>query len=110
MKIKQDRVKAIEETAQLMQKGEIDREKGYIDCSEFKYEVVTKLGIQRLAGAKALYNAGYRKVDDVVDEFVERLKAKESPKLLAWEYGEGYLDCIKTAEQLADEMRKEVEK
>lgn len=100
--------KAIEETAQLMQKGEIDREKGYIDYSEFNYEVVTKLGIQRLAGAKALYNAGYGRVDDIVDEFVEGLKAKESPKLLAWEYGEGYLDCIKTAEQLADEMRKEV--
>lgn len=60
--------------------------------------------------AKELYSAGYRKASDVIDEFVERLKAKESPKLLAWEYGEGYLDCIKTAEQLADEMKKEVRK
>lgn len=99
---------AIKEIAQFMQNGEIDREKGYIDCSEFNYEVVTKLGIQRLAGAKALYNAGYRKASVVVDESVKRLKEKESPNLLAWEYGEGYLDCIKTAEQLADEMQKEV--
>lgn len=60
--------------------------------------------------AKNLYKAGYRKASEVIDEFVERLKAKESPKLLAWEYGEGYLDCIKTADELADEMRKEVEK
>lgn len=59
---------------------------------------------------KQIYNEGYRKASDVIDEFVERLKAKESPDLLAWEYGEGYLDCIKTAEQLADEMKKEVEK
>lgn len=58
--------------------------------------------------SERLYSAGYRKASYVIDEFVERLKAKESPKLLAWEYGEGYLDCIKTAEQLADEMRKEV--
>lgn len=100
----------IKEIAQLMQNGEIDREKGYIDCSEFNYKDVIKHGIQRLAGAKALHNAGYRKASDVIDEFVERLKAKESPKLLAWEYGEGYLDCIKIAEQIADEMRKEVEK
>lgn len=100
----------IKEIAQLMQNGEIDMEKGGIDCSEFNYKCAIKYGIQRLAGAKALYNAGYRKASDVIDEFVERLKAKESPKLLEWEYGEGYLDCIKTAEELADEMRKEVEK
>ena len=66
----------IKEIAQLMQNGEIDREKGYIDCSEFNYEVVIKHGIQRLAGAKALYNAGYRKASDVIDEFAEQLKQK----------------------------------
>lgn len=48
--------------------------------------------------------------EDVIDEFVERLKAKESPKLLTWEYGEGYSDCIKIAEQIVAEMRQEVEK
>ena len=48
--------------------------------------------------------------EDVIDEFVERLKAKESPKLLTWEYGEGYSDCIKIAEQIVAQMRQEVEK
>lgn len=48
--------------------------------------------------------------EDVIDEFVEMLKAKESPKLLTWEYGEGYSDCIKIAEQIVAEMRQEVEK
>lgn len=48
--------------------------------------------------------------EDVIDEFVERLKAKESLKLLTWEYGEGYSDCIKIAEQIVAEMRQEVEK
>lgn len=60
--------------------------------------------------AEKLYKAGYRKASDVIDEFVGRLKAKESPKLLTWEYGEGYSDCIKIAEQIADEMRQAVEK
>lgn len=60
--------------------------------------------------AEKLYSAGYRKASDVIDEFVGRLKAKESPKLLTWEYGEGYSDCIKIAEQIAAEMRQEVEK
>ena len=60
--------------------------------------------------AERCFKAGYRKASDVIDEFVEKLKAKESPKLLMWEYGEGYLDCIKIAEQLAEEMRQEVEK
>ena len=60
--------------------------------------------------SKLLYKAGYRKASDVIDEFVERLKAKESPKLLTWEYGEGYSDCIKIAEQIVAEMRQEVEK
>lgn len=57
---------------------------------------------------ETLYKAGYRKASDVIDEFVERLKAKESPKLLTWEYGEGYSDCIKIAERIVAEMRQEV--
>lgn len=36
-----------------------------------------------------------------VREFLKLLKEKESPKLLMWEYGEGYLDCIKMTEELA---------
>ena len=44
-----------------------------------------------------------------VREFLKLLKEKESPKLLMWEYGEGYLDCIKTAEELAAQYGVEVE-
>lgn len=65
-------------------------------CGDWKY-------------AERAIAAGYRKASDVIDEFVGRLKAKESPKLLTWEYGEGYSDCIKIAEQIAAEMRQEVE-
>lgn len=76
----------------------------YRDNGYLGYEPTMELA------AEKLYKAGYRKTSEVIDEFVERLKAKESPKLLEWEYGEGYLDCIKTAEKLADEMRKQEEK
>lgn len=56
-----------------------------------------------------MYNQGYRKQSDTVREFLKLLKEKESPKLLMWEYGEGYLDCIKTAEKLAAQYGVEVE-
>ena len=59
--------------------------------------------------AKALIAAGYRKQSDTVKEFLKLLKEKESPKLLMWEYGEGYLDCIKMAEELAAQYGVEVE-
>lgn len=53
------------------------------------------------------HNAEVRK--QAVREFLKLLKEKESPKLLMWEYGEGYLDCIKTAEELAARYGVEVE-
>lgn len=59
--------------------------------------------------ARDLYMKGYRKQSDTVKEFLKLLKEKESPKLLMWEYGEGYLDCIKTAEELAAQYGVEVE-
>ena len=75
-----------------------------------KAKIDDKVAINLNEFVENLYKAGYRKASEVIDEFAERLKAKESPKLLEWEYGEGYLDCIKKAEELADEMRKEVKK
>lgn len=69
---------------------------------------ITKISRNEYCLAQDIYKAGYRKASDVIDEFVVRLKLKESPKLLTWEYGEGYLDCIKIAEQLADEIRQEL--
>lgn len=59
--------------------------------------------------ARDLYVKGYRKQSDTVREFLKLLKEKESPKLLMWEYGEGYLDCIKMAEELAAQYGVEVE-
>ena len=53
------------------------------------------------------HNAEVRK--QAVREFLKLLKEKESPKLLMWEYGEGYLDCIKTAEEIAAQYGVEVE-
>lgn len=58
--------------------------------------------------AVALYEENYRKQSDTVKEFLKLLKEKESPKLLMWEYGEGYLDCIKMAEELAAKYGVEV--
>lgn len=63
--------------------------------------------IQR--ACKKLVAAGYRKQSDTAREILKLLKEKESPKLLMWEYGEGYLDCIKTAEELAAQYGVEVE-
>lgn len=82
------------------------------DLEEAKYYALGTVGsLNNGFGSwygKYMYNKGYRKASDVIDEFVERLKAKESPKLLTWEYGEGYSDCIKIAERIADEMKQEV--
>lgn len=49
------------------------------------------------------------KQSDTVKEFLKLLKEKESPKPLMWEYGEGYLDCIKMAEEIAAQYGVEVE-
>lgn len=59
--------------------------------------------------AKRCVMNGYRKQSDTAREFLKLLKEKESPKLLMWEYGEGYLDCIKMAEELAAQYGVEVE-
>lgn len=60
--------KQIEEMANVIHKGELDRNKGVLDCTEFTTDLVVKVGLQRLAGAKALYNAGYRRQEDVARE------------------------------------------
>ena len=57
----------IEKMAEIMQQGEIDREAGKIDCSEFALCAVVKNGMQRLAGATALINAGYGNVRAAVE-------------------------------------------
>jgi len=69
-----DQQQEIEKMAEIMQQGEIDRATGKIDCSEFALRVVVKNGIQRLAGATALINAGYGDVRAAVKDVAERIK------------------------------------
>ena len=68
------REKQIEEMTQIIQKGELDRNRGIIDCSEFPTDLVIKVGLQRLAGAKALCNAGYRKASEVAEEIFAEIE------------------------------------
>ena len=103
MKTKQEQ-SIIEEMARCM------GEKNFLCADDCENCIQIPCKCKLVKQSKLLYKAGYRKATEVLDEFVERLKAKESPKLLTWEYGEGYSDCIKIAEQLAAEMRQEVEK
>lgn len=56
--------------------------------------------------AKRCFEAGYRKANDVIDEFVERLK--EENEISFRRYGKGI--GISTIFRIADEMRQEVEK
>ena len=51
----------IEEMAKTILKGELDRNRGDLDITEFSIDLIVKVGMQRVAGATALYNAGYRK-------------------------------------------------
>lgn len=69
-----DKQQEIEKMAEIMQQGEIDREEGKIDCSEFALCAVVKNGMQRLAGATALINAGYGNVRAAVEDIAERIK------------------------------------
>ena len=55
---------------------------------------------------RQMYERGYRKASDVIDEFVERLK--EENEISFRRYGKGI--GISTIFRIADEMRQEVEK
>lgn len=68
-----DREKQIMTIAEIMFNGELAREQGKIDCSMFNWKDCLNLGIQRLAGATALYNAGYRKADEVRKETAKEM-------------------------------------
>lgn len=69
-----DREQQIAEMAKIIHKGELDRNKGVLDCTEFATDLVIRLGLQRLAGAKALFNAGYRKQSEVAREIFEKIE------------------------------------
>lgn len=74
-----DREQQIAEMAKIIHKGELDRNKGVLDCTEFATDLVIRIGLQRLAGAKALYNAGYRKQSEVAVEIFEEIDKQLAP-------------------------------
>ena len=95
-----DREKQIDEMAKVM-------------CEEYntdicKHECPTATDCANILIARRLIAAGYRKQSDTAREFVDKLKSAGS-KPLAWEYGEGYMDCIKNAVSIAKQYDVEVE-
>ena len=61
--------------AKIMQKGETDRERGELDCAQYKWKDILSVGMQRIAGAKALVENGYAKKSDVVADTILRIDA-----------------------------------
>lgn len=71
---------------------------------------------QRIKDIKNLYKAGYRKASDVIDDFVERVKERLE-EFTKQDYEDGvpyyHADCEQidnVIDDVADEMRQEVEK
>lgn len=70
----------IEKMAKILQDGELDYQRGKFDRKEFSSDVVVNIGLQRLAGSKALIKAGYINGTD----FVEWLKNKYKAEYDRW--------------------------
>lgn len=80
----------------------------FVDCSDCKYD---RKNCTEMQFAEDLYSAGYRKASEVIDEFVERLKQKQFNKDLFNDWaGATYVVLVKDVDELAAEMRQEVEK
>lgn len=61
--------------------------------------------------AIALYNAGYQKADEVRKETAKEILQKiteKDHKILAWEYGVGYMDCMQNLKSVISEYGVEV--
>ena len=97
--------KQIEEMAKIIHKGELDRNKGGLDCTEFPTNTVIQVGLQRLAGAKALYNAGYRKTSEVAREIFAEI---ESCKWSETQYGDQML-CFEINSEKYNTLKKKYE-
>lgn len=46
---------------------------------------------------------------ETAKEILQKLIEKQHKRLLAWEYGEGYLDCMKDLKEVINEFGVEVE-
>ena len=71
---------------------------------------ITKISRNEYCLAQDIYKAGYRKASDVVDEFVERVKerALQSCRKIINCYEVTRIETV--IDDIADEMRQEVEK
>lgn len=106
MRSQQIEQKQIEEMAKVIENAitETSSEKAPANVCEARCE------------AEALYSAGYRKQSDVIDEFVERVKERLE-EFTKQDYEDGvpyyHADCEQidnVIDDVADEMRQEVEK
>lgn len=77
---------------------------------------ITKISRNEYCLAQDIYKAGYRKASDVIDEFVERVKERLE-EFTKQDYEDGvpyyHADCEQidnVIDDVADEMRQEVEK
>ena len=62
--------------------------------------------------AMELYNAGYRKEDEIRKEIAKEILQKiteKDHKILAWEYGVGYMDCMQNLKSVISKYGVEVE-
>lgn len=63
----------------------------------------------RLAFAQRFYNAGYRKADKVIDEFIERLKEENEISFRRYGKGIGITTIFKIAAEMKFELFKQQE-
>lgn len=87
--------------------------KHIMDCGEIDCKTCPFKGCMSQRQAKEILDRGYRKASDVIDEFVQKLGLKfafyEAISYNA-DCEEVYHDLFEEIDEIADEMRKEVEK
>lgn len=82
MNKKLDEIREIEKMAMLILDGEIKYSKGVFDMSEFS--CTSEVHLNKLAGAKALYLAGYRDAKNMprVMEYIDRVRENTAKEIL----------------------------
>ena len=102
----------IEEMAQCMCGSKKECIKFYKD----EHPCVNNAMCKNIQAAEIFYKAGYRKASDVIDDFVERVKERLE-EFTKQDYEDGvpyyHADCEQidnVIDDVADEMRQEVEK
>lgn len=68
------KIEQIEEMAEIIHKADVNNDTNTIYFPLSMAECLNKHGAKRTNASIALYNAGYRKQSEVIDEFAEKLK------------------------------------